>query len=308
MSGRRNLVIVRAGEQTLHRTWLENGSQRDWDLIVSWYGTIPYEKVGDERIITVSGGKWDGIYKTIEAIPNLLEKYDYIWLPDDDIATDCQTINRIFGLMYQNKLNVGQPSLSWDSYFSHFITLNVPGLHLRFTNMVETMVPCFESKTLKKILPLFEDTMTGFGLDWIWTRLENDNHRKAAIFDCITVHHTRPVGVFLFSRAVNSGRDPILELRNITIRFGLPKPQRLSGHVYSAILYNGITFTKTRFSTHFLVANNTLPYVRLNVPHNNKSWRFKIWRRFLKSYFTKQFSIAKVNIGSSLSYIESNRL
>src|SRR2546423_553078 len=38
---RRNLVIVRAGDTSLHENWLAGPVDRNWDLIVSYYGDDP---------------------------------------------------------------------------------------------------------------------------------------------------------------------------------------------------------------------------------------------------------------------------
>lgn len=288
IADRKNLVIIRAGEKTLHRAWLENAANRNWDLIVSWYGSTEYEPVADERVMVIKGGKWDGLYKTITAIPDLLDQYDYFWLPDDDIATDCDTINRVFDLMRQHGLSVGQPSLSWNSYFTHFVTLNVPGLHLRYTNMVEVMVPCLNVKTLRQILPLFAETMTGFGLDWVWTRLDEKPERKAAIFDCITVHHTRPVGVFLNGIARASGHDPELEMKRLADRYHNGN-LKLPAASYGALLAANKAKILSPIRTHITILFRTLPYLRLKPPPQMKErYTFKSWRRYARLIFLKK--------------------
>ena len=297
IADRKNLVIIRAGEKTLHRAWLENSTNRSWDLIVSWYGSTEYEPVADERVMLIKGGKWDGLYKTITALPDLLDQYDYFWLPDDDIATDCDTINRVFDLMRQHGLNVGQPSLSWNSYFTYFVTLNVPGLHLRYTNMVEVMVPCLNVKTLRQVLPLFAETMTGFGLDWVWTRLDEKPERKAAIFDCITVHHTRPVGVFLNGIARASGHDPDTELQKMGERFGIRNIRKLGGIAYAAISADGQTEIKSAFKTHFIILKRMWRYVSVGAPRGGKpKSAFKCWRRYAKIPLSRLVAVEVLNL------------
>ena len=284
IADRKNLVIIRAGEKTLHRAWLENATNRNWDIIVSWYGSTEYEPVADERVMLIKGGKWDGLYKTITALPDLLDQYDYFWLPDDDIATDCDTINRVFDLMRQHGLNVGQPSLSWNSYFTHFVTLNVPGLHLRYTNFVEVMVPCLNAETLRQVLLLFAETMTGFGLDWVWTRLDENPERKAAIFDCITVHHTRPLGVYLYNIALKNGQNPNQELTLLLNKFHLGEPNKLHNTVYGAL---GKQFYINKYFLMFILIIKSLKY-NINKPDpDGKTFTLKYIRRNIKNMIRK---------------------
>jgi hypothetical protein len=219
---RRNLVVVRAGELTLHRDWLKGSKTvRNWDLVVSWYGKTAYVPVEDETTVQIEGGKWDGLSKTFAQAPDLLDRYDYVWLPDDDIATTCEAINSLFNLMRAENLLVGQPALSWNSYITYIQTYRVPGLRLRYVDMVEVMVPCFNMAHLKHCLPMIGSTMTGWGLDWIWCRNTSDNYRIAAVFDEVVVSHTRPVGKFLLSLAKEKGEQPIKEFDELVSRYGL---------------------------------------------------------------------------------------
>lgn len=200
------LVLVRAGERSLHRAWLE-GSERNWDLVVSWYGDTPYVPVADEKVVNIKGGCWDGVYKTFQAMPELLEQYTHFWLPDDDLEADARTINDIFELSTRHNLAVSQPALTHDSYFFHPHTLQSPSFILRYTTFVEVMAPCMRRDVLRKMLPFMQDNKTGFGLDFVWARLEEDNLYRAAILDEVTIRHTRPVGRFLAGRVKAAGGE-----------------------------------------------------------------------------------------------------
>lgn len=162
MGGRRHLVLVRAGEKSLHRQWLEGAEARSWDLIVSWYGDEPYLPVADELVINRKGGKWDIIHAHLIEMPELLDRYEYFWLPDDDIATDGATIDAMFAMMEREQLQLGQPALTVDSYFSFPHTLASPSFRLRYTTCIEVMVPCLSRPVLRRTLPIFPDTKSGF--------------------------------------------------------------------------------------------------------------------------------------------------
>ncbi|HEV2518377.1 MAG TPA: DUF707 domain-containing protein [Devosia sp.] len=223
-SANRFLVIVRAGEKSLHAGWL-HGSERNWDLVVSWYGDTPYERVADERVLVQKGAKWDVLAQHYAADPSLIADYDYHLLIDDDIATDCETICRLFLLAEQHRLEISQPALTPDSYFSHMPTLRAPSFLLRYSNFIEVMAPCLSRAALQRILPWVADSPTGDGVDYVWCRLEADNRNRCAIIDAVPVRHTRPVGRFLKVRVEAMGIDPVLIRDAFPARFGIDHKQ-----------------------------------------------------------------------------------
>ncbi len=195
-----NLVVVRAGSGSLHGGWIDRPySERSFDLIVSYFNEDAFaahphlEGVGK---VLIKGGKWDGLYQTFEAFPDF-DRYQHIWLPDDDIATTGADIDAMFATAAAHDLAVCQPALTHDSYYSHFMFLACPGFRLRYTNHIEIMIPCLTGDLFAQVLPLFKDTMSGYGLDYIWCRLPGAGLGKAAILDEIAMHHTRPIGTQL---------------------------------------------------------------------------------------------------------------
>ena len=246
MSGeaRKNLVVVRAGRNSLHPKWLEGAAERNWDLIVSAYDPeARFDHGPDVPVVLQKGGKWDGLHALL-AGSDLISRYEYIWLPDDDIATTCADINSIFDAMRRYNLEVAQPALTWNSYFSHFLFMQCPGFLLRYTNYVEIMVPCLRAGLLAQVVEDFRGSMSGFGMDYIWCRLSPEPRYKAAVLDSIAVHHTRPVGKVLRGNMSNRGLDPEEEERLLRSRFHISG--RTRPLVYAAVdaqgrLRNGVT-------------------------------------------------------------------
>ena len=218
---RRNLVVVRAGRNSLHPMWLEGVGERNWDLIVSVYDPeaqfVPHD---DVRMVMKRGGKWDGLY-ALFADGDLLSRYEYIWLPDDDIAATKHDVNAIFDAMRRYGLEVAQPALTRDSYFSHFLVLQCPEFALRCSNFVEIMVPCVTAGLLTKVLDDFRESESGFGMDFIWTRLAEEPRYKAAILDLVSVRHTRPVGKFLRRKMAERGQSPEADREGLNARYGV---------------------------------------------------------------------------------------
>lgn len=133
-------------------------------------------------------------------------------------------------MMTTHSLAVAQPSLTPDSYFTHFIFINCPKTTLRFTNYIEIMVPCLAADILLAVLPHFRDTMSGFGLDYIWCRLSILRGRRAAIIDSIQVRHTRPVGNVLVAAMAKNGRSPEIEEEWLKQLYGID--ERVTPLVY----------------------------------------------------------------------------
>ena len=236
---RRYLVITRAGETSLHRSWLEGG-ERNWDLVVSWFPTSAYEPVADEEVWRQPGMKWDVFADQLREHPEVLEKYEYFVFADDDIEITTEAINTLFETAAREKLELAQPGLTADSYFSAIHHLRSPSFRLRYTTYVEVMFPCLSRAALKRVLPFAVDTPTGTGLDIIWARLEADNRYRAAIIDTIEMRHTRPVGSVITKMLNQQGRSSEAVERAMLERFGLPRRTR---HLYC---YAGITASGKR--------------------------------------------------------------
>jgi hypothetical protein len=218
---RRNLVVVRAGDSSLHPNWLPASGERSWDLIVSYFGDDPDRfRQPDVTRIDGKGPKWPGLHAVLSANIDLVRQYDYIWLPDDDIACRSEDIDGLFAAMRRHNLSLGQPALSPKSHFSWCITLRNPMTRLRWTNFVETMVPCFQSDLLIRCLPMLTPYISGWGLDWVWPQAAGSDGR-AAIIDSVAVTHTRPFGGPNYKFLEARGLSAFSELADVTRSYGI---------------------------------------------------------------------------------------
>ncbi|MFT4091458.1 MAG: hypothetical protein QM645_12050 [Asticcacaulis sp.] len=220
----KNLVVVRAGNNSLHHDWFNTGwEDRNYDLVVSYFSPEAYaahEPREGVRAVLIKGGKWDGLYKTFLEITDWRD-YDYVWLPDDDIATTSTDISRIFDLATQHGAQVCQPSLTPNSYYTYMIFMHSSSFLLRYANYIEIMVPCLDRQTLEIMLPHFANTQSGFGMDGVWCRLNTDNQKRAFIIDAVQVHHTRPLGSELKKNIARTGTSTDNEHANMLKAFGL---------------------------------------------------------------------------------------
>jgi hypothetical protein len=216
------LVVVRAGDASLHPRWLD-GVAPTFDLAVCYYGDDPKAFSDCALRYAVKGGKWDGLHAFFAANPGVFEKYDWIWLPDDDIATTTACINRLFDIAEKYALDVAQPSLTWDSYYAHFVTLQNPRFELRWTNYVEVMVPLLRTDLVRRIFPAFAGRRFGAGLDYLWSRWMIEPRYRTAVIDSVAVRHTRPVGKGNLSGSANGAQKA--ELKALLKAYGIQRPK-----------------------------------------------------------------------------------
>lgn len=195
MNQRRNLVLVRAGDQSTHPEWLED-VDRNFDIFVSYFGkqegryadTAEYHE-------NRKGMKWPILGELLQEHPELIGRYAYFWFPDDDLVANTATVNRMFDHAAAFQLALAQPALTHDSYYTWPLLLQDARYELRFTRFVEVMGPVFDRAALRVCLPTFTESTSGWGLDSLWPRLLGARGEEAiAIIDAAAVRHSRPVG------------------------------------------------------------------------------------------------------------------
>ena len=238
---RRNLIFARVGDRSLHKNFLADPSRdRNWDLQLSAFGN-DMARVGDDGDLPLSidrGTKWDSVLRYFSANPHLLNKYDYVMIPDDDVLfKSSMSLDRFFDICHEFDLFIAQPACTMESY-SGYLQARCPMFRLRFTTFVECMAPCFKTSYLKStILPLYEKWITGWGIDLIAALLMPDPAFKAAIIDEVPMTHTRPY----FTGEIYDGFktlnvDPQLEIQEVLASYRIGRPMLL---IYGAVLKNG---------------------------------------------------------------------
>ena len=205
---RKNLVIVRAGDTSLHEQWIDAAGERNWDMIVNYFGDDPDRFQSTEiPCVRSKSTKWPALQQLLMDLGAEVSRYEYVWFPDDDLSCTQTDINRLFDICRQYRLHLAQPALTPDSHFSHVLTLRNRSFTLRYSNFVEIMAPCFSIDFLQKAWPTFGEIQSGWGLDSLWPLLLPD-WKSIAIVDAVEVRHTRPVGgpnySFLAERGINA--------------------------------------------------------------------------------------------------------
>lgn len=191
---RKNLVLARVGRNSLHPDWLDGAGDRNWDLRLVPFQEMPSQQ-GLDLVLgdVIPGPKWSGLRELLKTWDGWRE-YDYVWMPDDDIAASGNTISQVFDVARGVGLDLFAPALHESSYFAHFDTMENRSFYGRWVGFVEIMVPGFSRAALETLLPTLDlsDTGWGWGLDSLWPKLLD--YANVGIIDGTPVVHTRPVG------------------------------------------------------------------------------------------------------------------
>jgi len=124
----RNLVVLRAGDDSLHQGWIAD-PRRDFDLFISYYGAAPQQHARDADYYEMRRGpKWPCIGALLAEHAPRIDAYDCVWFPDDDLAADTPTLNRMFAFFHAHALDLAQPALTPDSYYTWHTLLAGPAL------------------------------------------------------------------------------------------------------------------------------------------------------------------------------------
>ena len=218
-SGNKNLIILRAGDKSLHTSWY-SGKSRNWDLVLSYYGEKQSPFLGYYDFLhEFRGSKWQGINDFVINNIDLVGSYEQVWLPDDDIMIDGDSINRFFDLNIECGFDLSQPSLKIFSYVSHSITIRRPSHLARETNFVEIMAPCFSARALNLLSNSFAENTSGWGLEWLWASRLKNAKCKIGIVDDVAMYHSRPVG----SAGHGGGVSPKKEMQNLLSDYGIDR-------------------------------------------------------------------------------------
>lgn len=188
------LLIVCAGDKSLHRQWLENENpeEKNWDLMILQYSDKKDWSNDAEYYAKIKGIKFKLISFYENLFIELSKHYKYIAIWDDDLFLHKGTISDIFSYADQNNFYLCQPSLKKNGNEIWGITTKVDGLKHRETNFVEIMAPIMRVEFFIENLKIFKINPFGYALDTIvWPNQLMNNSKKMGIIDEYEIMHTR---------------------------------------------------------------------------------------------------------------------
>jgi hypothetical protein len=234
-----NLALFRAGPSSLHPQAVQRLAQQNFDYALSWFGdAAPAHADGAAFVHMQKGAKWPGLEQTLVAHWDTIQKYEYVWLPDDDLLCEPESVSRMFAICHDLQLDLAQPALTRDSYFTHLLTMQHTEFQLRFTNFVEIMAPVLSIDMLARVFPTLKGNISGYGLDNLWPRLTQLG--KVAVIDDTPVKHTRPVGGPNYAFNKEIGLTPAQEARVALARHFVETPADFQIN-FAGLLQNGDT-------------------------------------------------------------------
>lgn len=170
-----------------------NFEDRNYDLFLIDYTSEQALKESPcEYYLAQPDAKWFSTADAVDQLGDRLDNYQYIWCPDDDLFIRPEDINGMFAFAKKLRLDLGQPSVTRNSYYSHRITLKIPMMSYRLTSFVEIMAPFFTPSMMRQAHPFFKVTKTGWGMDHIWQKMEREEKLRMGIIDRYAIAHTRP--------------------------------------------------------------------------------------------------------------------
>lgn len=250
----KNLVIISASDNSNFPSYtIKRGNS--FEVAIVYYGdnpdNPPYDKSAYDYFIPIKGFKYQNIHKSIDLFKSkynldIIQNYDYIWLPDDDIQSDSKTIKQIFQFAYDNELYITQPSVRRNGYWSHDSETYNTAQRYEYDfkpSEVEIMMPIFSKEAFIKFSPLFKKAVTGWGLDSTWSHLSAREKKKIGVIHKYSVEHLRPVGSGEFYKTIDGLKlSPMDDLNKWAIEYDLYKPIDLSYQTSLPRTVDKITF------------------------------------------------------------------
>jgi hypothetical protein len=211
MTKRDNLLIVCAGDDSLHSEWFIH--PRSFDIMTIYFGNDP-ERSDFYRINSDYYHRKKGL-KIHLAREILLEQlfftehfrfqdYSFVWFPDDDVRflNGPRQIESLFDVAHQVEADVFQPAIE-NEHFSKLweSTRLVPGAFAHRTNIVEIMAFGFSGNAfvscLLAAIHVVDFSKSGWGIEPVWLRCGEvffQRPLRTFVFDCVPITHTRPIG------------------------------------------------------------------------------------------------------------------
>lgn len=152
---------------------------------------VPYEHYISEK----TENKGEIFYHISKYLTNNQLQYNYVGVIDDDIIFKISDFNYMLHIADIHQLDVFQPSISKDSYFSHRKFVNRSGLMVSMIDWVEIMAPFYRQNLLIACEPYFSKTISGQGVDCFLMPVLQIIHNQTAtgIVHAIQVKHARPI-------------------------------------------------------------------------------------------------------------------
>ncbi|MEP2027451.1 MAG: hypothetical protein ABJI96_01940 [Paracoccaceae bacterium] len=212
---RKKLVWVQIGPDSAFRNWYKVAEARGWDLVLNWYGFDAVDLSIGEFSFAQRGTKFTGVAQALKTYPSLFEQYEQILLLDDDLIFEFDDIDRIFDTAADKNLSLFQAGLTSESHCIWPALKDRKSRGVKPFNTVEIMMPGFSMDFLRQIAHLFDETISGFGLDLAYGVMAHRLGLNAGVIFDVRARHLKPIdttGGAYYDYMRSNGINPKLEL------------------------------------------------------------------------------------------------
>jgi hypothetical protein len=98
------LALFRTGANSLHPSAVERLAEQNFDYALSHFGDSEPPAAGAVFVHRQKGAKWPGLEQTLAAHWATVQKYKYVWLPDDDLLCVPEHVSRMFAICDDQQL------------------------------------------------------------------------------------------------------------------------------------------------------------------------------------------------------------
>lgn len=207
----KNLIISSVGDNSFHKSWMGDNI----DLMLYYYGNNEekikeYKKDSKYFFSKKINSKYDILQQIIVDNFSIINKYEYIWLPDDDLDISYNNLCKMFAIMKKYDLWIAQPSVIGNINIE--ATAQNKQYDMRYTNLIEIMGPAFKLNIFLYLSKTFGITKSMWGVENFWSILLGCPDDKLAIIDCISMNHTKQSTEAGYNRF---GINPYLERQKL---------------------------------------------------------------------------------------------
>jgi hypothetical protein len=166
----KNMIFTSVGDNTSFQDiWIAD--EMNYDIYAIYYGNnedvFENYKAKVKFIEKRKGSKFQNFKYFYSHYPEIIDKYDYFFILDDDILISVSDINEMFDIADKYKLSICGPSFS-NGVISHGITKHCVNRLLTYTNFVEVNVPLFSKISLEKFMQKLDCSLIGWGIDFLY--------------------------------------------------------------------------------------------------------------------------------------------
>lgn len=198
----KNLVVVTwNGGQEKPYSHVFFDAERNFDLLlfnntgksgeIEGQNGVPYEHYITEK----TENKGQIFYHICQYLTKNALEYNYVGVIDDDIIFKVSDFNYMIHIAGIHDLDVFQPSIAKDSFFSHRRFVHRPGQMVTNIDWVEIMAPFYRQNLLLACESYFHKTISGQGVDCFLMPVLQvlNNQTKTAIVHAVQIKHARPI-------------------------------------------------------------------------------------------------------------------